>query len=97
SKEQQRDAIEAQLRGLRQLASEGYVPRNRMLDSARLLAQVHGEIAGDLGSLGSTRRQILELRLRMAQRREKFQEEVRASLADAQVRAEELRNRLASA
>ncbi len=33
----------------------------------------------------------------MAQRREKFQEEVRASLADAQVRAEELRNRLASA
>ena len=53
--------------------------------------------AGDLGSLGSTRRQILELRLRMAQRREKFQEEVRASLADAQVRAEELRNRLASA
>ena len=85
------------MRGLRQLASEGYVPRNRLLDSERLLAQVNGEIAGDLGSLGSTRRQILELRLRMAQRREKFQEEVRASLADAQVRAEELRNRLASA
>ncbi len=97
SKEQQRAALEEQLRGLRQLASEGYVPRNRLLDSERLLAQVNGEIAGDLGSLGSTRRQILELRLRMAQRREKFQEEVRASLADAQVRAEELRNRLASA
>ena len=95
--EQQRAALEEQLRGLRQLASEGYVPRNRLLDSERLLAQVNGEIAGDLGSLGSTRRQILELRLRMAQRREKFQEEVRASLADAQVRAEELRNRLASA
>ncbi|MCV4170646.1 HlyD family type I secretion periplasmic adaptor subunit [Pseudomonas aeruginosa] len=87
SKEQQRAALEEQLRGLRQLASEGYVPRNRLLDSERLLAQVNGEIAGDLGSLGSTRRQILELRLRMAQRREKFQEEVRASLADAQVRA----------
>ncbi|WP_260438808.1 HlyD family type I secretion periplasmic adaptor subunit [Pseudomonas aeruginosa] len=85
SKEQQRAALEEQLRGLRQLASEGYVPRNRLLDSERLLAQVNGEIAGDLGSLGSTRRQILELRLRMAQRREKFQEEVRASLADAQV------------
>ncbi|HHZ8441352.1 TPA: HlyD family type I secretion periplasmic adaptor subunit [Pseudomonas aeruginosa] len=97
SKEQQRAALEEQLRGLRQLASEGYVPRNRLLDSERLLAQVNGEIAGDLGSLGSTRRQIPELRLRMAQRREKFQEEVRASLADAQVRAEELRNRLASA
>ncbi|HHK0229224.1 TPA: HlyD family type I secretion periplasmic adaptor subunit [Pseudomonas aeruginosa] len=97
SKEQQRAALEEQLRGLRQLASEGYVPRNRLLDSERLLAQVNGEIAGDLGSLGSTRRQILELRLRMAQRREKFQEEVRGSLADAQVRAEELRNRLASA
>ena len=96
-REQQRAALEEQLRGLRQLASEGYVPRNRLLDSERLLAQVSSEIAGDLGSLGSTRRQILELRLRMAQRREKFQEEVRASLADAQVRAEELRNRLASA
>jgi len=94
---EQRAALEEQLRGLRQLASEGYVPRNRLLDSERLLAQVNGEIAGDLGSLGSTRRQILELRLRMAQRREKFQEEVRGSLADAQVRAEELRNRLASA
>ncbi len=73
------------------------MPPTPLLDSERLLAQVNGEIAGDLGSLGSTRRQILELRLRMAQRREKFQEEVRASLADAQVRAEEVRNRLASA
>ncbi len=51
SKEQQRAALEEQLRGLRQLASEGYVPRNRLLDSERLLAQVNGEIAGDLGSL----------------------------------------------
>ncbi|MGV8268080.1 hemolysin D, partial [Pseudomonas aeruginosa] len=73
-----------QLRGLRQRVSEVDVRRKRLLVIGRLLAQFNGEIPVVLGSLCSTRRHILERRLRMAQRREKFQEEVRASLADAQ-------------
>ncbi|KAF1052069.1 MAG: Type I secretion system membrane fusion protein PrsE [Stenotrophomonas maltophilia] len=97
SRQAQRGALEEQLRGLRQLASEGYVPRNRLLDSERLLAQLNGEIAADLGNLGNTRRQVEELGLRARQRQEKFQEDVRGTLADTRVRAEELRNRLEGA
>ncbi len=96
SKEQQRAALEEQLRGLRQLASEGYVPRNRLLDSERLLAQVNGEIAGDLGT-----RQYPPADPRTAPAHGPAAGEVPGRGARQpgrrQVRAEELRNRLASA
>lgn len=97
SKQAQRDALDEQLRGLRELARDGYIPRNRLLDNERLLAQVNGSIAEDLGSIGRTRRQVLELKLRIGQRQQEFQNEVRQQLAELQANAEDLGNRLRSA
>lgn len=97
SKQAQRDALGEQLKGLRDLASEGYIPRNRLLDSERLLAQVNGSIAEDLGSIGRTQRQVQELKLRAVQRRQEFQNDVRQQLSELQASAEDLGNRLRGA
>lgn len=97
SKQQQRKALSEQLQGLRELARDGYIPRNRLLDSERLYAQIDGSIAEDFGRIGQLQRQILELRLRIRQLSEEFQKEVRSQLADTRPRSEDLRNRLASA
>ncbi|MBH3462608.1 HlyD family type I secretion periplasmic adaptor subunit [Pseudomonas putida] len=97
SKQAQREALDEQLRGLRELARDGYIPRNRLLDSERLLAQVNGSIAEDLGNIGRTRRQVQELKLRASQRRQEFQNEVRQQLSESQASAEDLGNRLRSA
>ena len=97
SKVLQRTALTEQLLGLRELAREGYIPRNRLLDSERVYAQVLGSISEDYGRIGQLQRQVLEMRLKIRQLAEEYQKEVRTQLADTRVRTEDLRNRLASA
>ena len=97
SKVQQRAALSEQLQGLRELARDGYIPRNRLLDSERLYAQIDGAIAEDFGRIGQLQRQVLELRLRIRQLGEDFQKDLRTQLAETRTRSEDLRNRLASA
>ncbi|KAF1011739.1 MAG: Type I secretion system membrane fusion protein PrsE [Pseudomonas fluorescens] len=97
SKMQQRTAMNEQLQGLRELAREGYIPRNRLLESERLYAQIDGAIAEDFGRIGQLQRQILELRLRIRKLGEDFQKDLRGQLADTRTRSDDLRNRLASA
>ncbi|TBU75931.1 HlyD family type I secretion periplasmic adaptor subunit [Phytopseudomonas daroniae] len=93
-KEAQRSSMQEQLNGLRELAREGYIPRNRLLETERLYAQINGEISRDLGELGRTQRQVQELRLRSEQRREEYRKEVQQQLADSRLSAEELASRL---
>ena len=97
SKVLQRTALTEQLLGLRELAREGYIPRNRLLDSERVYAQVLGSISEDYGRIGQLQRQVLEMRLKIRQLAEEYQKEVRTQLADTRIRTEDLRNRLASA
>ena len=97
SKVLQRTALAEQLQGLRELAREGYIPRNRLLDSERVYAQVLGSISEDYGRIGQLQRQVLEMRLKIRQLAEEYQKEVRTQLADTRVRTEDLRNRLTSA
>jgi hypothetical protein len=48
------------LKGLRELAAEGYLPRNRLSEQERLLAQLSGAISEDLGNLGRAQQSIGE-------------------------------------
>lgn len=97
AKQEQRAALQEQLQGLRELAREGYIPRNRLLENERLYAQVNGAISEDLGNIGRTRRQLGELKLRVGQRQQEYQREVQQQLTDAQSSAADLDNRLRSA
>jgi len=96
-KDAQLASMQEQLLGLRELAREGYVARNRLLETERLYAQLNGSISEDLGNIGRIQRQILELRLRAAQREQHYQQDVRQQLADELLRVEELGNRLSAA
>ncbi|SOE50104.1 ABC exporter for hemopore HasA, membrane fusion protein (MFP) family component HasE [plant metagenome] len=96
-KRAQQTLLREQVDNLKGLAEEGYVPRNRLLELSRMQSQLSGEIASDLGTIGQTRQQLAELNLRAQQRRDAFQQEVRADLAEARVQAEQAAQRLETA
>lgn len=94
SQKQQQVFLKEQLEGMRDLAKEGYVARNRLLDLERTYAQINGGIAENIGNIGRAQRQIAELNLRRLQRQQDYQKEVRTQLSDVQREAEALSNRL---
>jgi protease secretion system membrane fusion protein len=84
SKKEQAAILKEQLAGMRDLATEGYVARNRLLDLERTYAQLGGAISEDIGNIGRAQRQVAELTLRKAQRQQDYQKEVRTQLTDVQ-------------
>jgi protease secretion system membrane fusion protein len=94
SKKVQIGFLKEQLQGMRDLAKEGYVARNRLLDLERTYAQLSGAVSEDIGNIARARRQVLELGLRKAQRMQDYQKEVRTQLSDTEREAEALSARL---
>lgn len=86
--------LKEQLDGMRDLAKEGYIARNRMLEQERTYAQINGGISESIGQIGRAQRQVAELNLRRMQRMQDYQKEVRAQLTDVQKEAEALGNRM---
>jgi protease secretion system membrane fusion protein len=86
--------LKSQLDGMRDLAKDGYIARNRLLEVERAFSQINGAISEDIGSIGRTQRQVMELTLRRIQRTEEFQKEVRSQLVDTQREAEALEGRV---
>jgi protease secretion system membrane fusion protein len=95
SKQAQAGFLKEQLEGMRDLARDGYVARNRLLELERGYAQLAGAMAEDSGQLGRLQRQVTELSLRRAQRIQDYQKEVRTLLAETQKEAQALGARLA--
>lgn len=93
SMQEQQGFLKSQLDGMRELARDGYVARNRLLDLERTYAQLSGARAEAIGNLGRVQRQIMELKLRRAQRTQEVQREVRGMLVDTQREAEALEAR----
>ncbi len=94
SKQKQMKFMQQQLDSLRELAKDGFVPRNRLFDQKQLHAQLTGEISEISGNIGRTQRQISELELRRVQRQEENQKDIRQQLSDIQREAEALHSRL---
>ncbi|MFL6636661.1 MAG: HlyD family type I secretion periplasmic adaptor subunit [Massilia sp.] len=94
SKKEQVNILKEQLAGMRDLAKEGYVARNRLLDLERTYAQLNGSISEDIGNIGRAQRQVTEMVLRKAQRVQDYQKEVRTQLTDVQREAEAQQARL---
>lgn len=94
NKKAQLEFLKEQLEGMRELAKDGYVARNRLLELESTYAQISGALSEDIGNIGRTQRQISELKLRRIQRKEEYQKEVRTQLSDVQKEAEALSNQL---
>ena len=94
---EQRQALQQQLQGLRGLAQEGYIPRNRLLENERLLAQLDGELGEAVGAIGHARQQVQELGWRERQQAEEYRRDLHQQQVDNRLRLGELASRLASA
>jgi protease secretion system membrane fusion protein len=94
SKKEQMAILKEQLGGMRDLAKEGYVARNRLLDLERTYAQLSGALSEDIGNIGRAQRQVTEMALRRAQRIQDYQKEVRTQLTEVQRDAESQQARL---
>lgn len=94
---EQRQALLQQLQGLRGLAQEGYIPRNRLLENERLLAQLDGELGEAIGAIGHARQQVQELGWRERQQAEEYRRDLHQQQVDNRLRLGELASRLASA
>lgn len=88
SKKEQVEFLKEQLGGMRDLAKDGYVARNRLLDLERTYAQLGGQISEDIGNIGRSQRQVVELTMRRSQRTQDYQKEVRGQLSEFQKEVE---------
>jgi membrane fusion protein, protease secretion system len=93
-KQRQLSLLREQAQNMRNLARDGYAPRNRWLELERNLAQLEADILEDTGNLTRGQRQMAELKLRRVQRQQDFQKDVRDQLAKVQSESEALRSRL---
>jgi len=94
SKKEQMTLLKEQLDGMRDLAKEGYVARNRLLELERTYAQLSGAVSEDIGNIGRSQRQVLELTLRKTQAMQDYQKEVRTHMNDMRREADAQRARL---
>lgn len=85
-----------ELEGVRELAKEGYLPRNRLFELERDSAQLRAALSNDMVEAGRTRNQIAELKLRILQRNQDYQKEVQSQLSDVQREASALGDRLSA-
>lgn len=94
-KQAQLKLVSVQLAGTRELAKEGYLPRNRWFDEERLAADLTASVGDLTANIARTRNSLVELELRIVQLKREFLRDAETQLAettrDAQVAGERLR------
>ncbi|MCU1717097.1 HlyD family type I secretion periplasmic adaptor subunit [Pseudomonas sp. 5P_3.1_Bac2] len=93
----QQSLINSQLEGAEDLAEEGYMPRNQLLEQQRLLASISAQLAESGGRAGQVRQSIAQNQLRISQRLDEYRKEVSSQLAETQVNARSLWQQLSGA
>lgn len=86
-----------QLEGSRELAKEGYLPRNRWFDDERLAADLQASVTELQSTVARAQSMAIEARARLAQHQRDFQKEVETQFADTRREAMVAGERLRSA
>lgn len=94
NKQIQLSSIREQMSSMKQLAAEGYLPRNRYLEAQRQFAEINSSIDETVGRIGQLQKQLLESQQRIEQRYADYQREVRTQLAQTQMDANDFKNKL---
>lgn len=79
------------------MAAQGYVPKNRMFQLERGLAEISGQLSDAMANIGRTRNGLAELKLRVLQRENEYQKEVESQLVEVQKEARAQADRVAAA
>lgn len=94
NRESQVQWFNEELKGMREMAKDGYIPRNRLLQLERNAAESNGSLADTIANIGRIQNNIAETKLRQISRRQEFQREVAAQLTDVQKDTRALKERL---
>lgn len=96
-KRAQLNFVTEQLVGTRELAKEGYLPRNRWFDEERLSADLNASVSELQANVLRAQSMSIEAKQRLIQRHRDFQKEVESQLADVKREALVGANRLRAA
>ncbi len=83
-KKTQIDLINKELNSFRGLVEEGFIPRNKLYELERVLADLSGTRGGDLAQIARAQASINELKLRKLQRIQDFRKEVETHMSEVQ-------------
>lgn len=83
-KKTQIDLINKELNSFRGLVEEGFVPRNKLYELERVLADLSGTRGGDLAQVARAQASINETKLRKLQRIQDFRKEVETQMSEVQ-------------
>lgn len=78
---------------LKPLYDQGFVPRNRMFELERAMAQLSGARSEDIANRGQARSQIAEARQRITLTRDNYRKEVETQLTEASKQVDDLTQR----
>ncbi|MCB5183839.1 HlyD family type I secretion periplasmic adaptor subunit [Methylobacillus gramineus] len=85
SYESQRNLLNEQLAGIKQLVSEGYAPRNQQNELEQKLAQTYGQIASTESNILRSQKSILELNQRISARQQTEKKEIDTEMAQVKL------------
>lgn len=88
SRKQQQEFYQDELKGLRELAAEGYVPRKDLLAMERMAMENLGSISDLQGVIERSRRMVTETKLRKQQRQQEYNKEIEAQLSEVRGQAQ---------
>lgn len=94
AKAEQLSSFKEELKALRPLHEDGYIPRNRLFELERAVAYLSGQRSDDLANIGRAKSQISEIKLKVMQSRQVYQKEVQTQLAETQSKVADLKERL---
>lgn len=94
AKQEQLRLLQEELRNQRELANEGYLPRNRLSEQERLVASINGAISEDIGNIGRARQSVAEAKARMNTREQELRKELESQLTEVQKESSALVNRI---
>ncbi len=83
-KKRQIELLEKELTSYRGLAEEGFVPRNKLYEQERVLADISGTRGSDIAQIARAEAAINETRLRQLQRQQDYRKEVESQMSDVQ-------------
>lgn len=88
--------LKEEIKGQRELVAEGYLPRNRLSEQERSLAQINAALSEDIANIGRSRQSIAETRMRILARQKDSRKEAETTLSEIQKEASSLDNRLSA-
>ncbi|MBD3816964.1 MAG: HlyD family type I secretion periplasmic adaptor subunit [Halothiobacillus sp.] len=95
-KAEQMRLLREELDSLRALFEKGYVPRNRIFELERAVAEISAQRSVDIANIGRAQSSLNEVQLRKLQSEQEFRKDVESQLTNIQKEAATLSERLAA-